>query len=48
MGTFGMKTTIVGCYNLSISDPLMDSLIKNDSIDLLYVAMQRAADESIW
>ena len=26
----------------------MDSLIKNDSIDLLYVAMQRAADESIW
>lgn len=26
----------------------MDSLIKNDSIDLLYVTMQRAADESIW
>lgn len=26
----------------------MDSLIKNDSIDLRYVVMQRAADESIW
>lgn len=25
----------------------MDSLIKNDSIDLLYMVMQRAADESI-
>ena len=34
-------------YNLSISDLLMDSLIKNDSIDLLYMVMPRAVDESI-
>lgn len=44
---FGVKAPKVGCYNLSISDLLMDSLIKNDSIDLLYMVMQGSADESI-
>lgn len=42
-----MKARGVGRCNLSISDLLMDSLIKNDSIDLLYMVMPREADESI-
>lgn len=33
-GHAGVKARGVGCFNLSISDPLMDCLIKNDSIDL--------------
>lgn len=44
---FGVKAQRVGCLNLSISDLLMDSLIKNDSINLLYMVMKRAANESI-
>lgn len=32
VGMFGVKAQRVRCYNLSISDLLMDSLIKNDSI----------------
>lgn len=39
-----MKASGVRRCNLSISDLLMDSLIKNDSIDLL---IPGAADESI-
>lgn len=46
MGMFGVKAWGVGRYNFS-SDLLMDSLIKNDSIDLILMVIQRAADESI-
>lgn len=44
---FGVKARGVGCYNSSISDRLMDSLIKNDSIDLIHMVMRRAAEKSI-
>lgn len=48
MGMFGVKARRVGCCNLAISDLLMDSLIKNDSIDLLFfLTMQRMPDESM-
>lgn len=47
MGMFGVKAWGVGCYNFSTSDLLMDSLIKNDSIDFIRMVIQRAADESI-
>lgn len=39
------KAQGVACYNLSITDVLMNSLIKRDSIDRLYMVMQRAPDE---
>lgn len=47
MDRWGVKAPGVGCYNLSISDRLMDSLIRNDSIDLLDLGMPGAAEESI-
>ena len=42
-----MKARGVRCYHLFISNLLIDSPIKEDSIDLLYMVMSRAADESI-
>lgn len=47
MGRFGVNAWGVKCYNLSISDMMMDCLINNDSIDRLYLVMPRAADESV-
>lgn len=46
-GYAGVKARGLGCFNLSISDPLMDRLIRNDSIDCLYVVMPGDPDESI-
>lgn len=47
MDIFSVKAWGVRCYNLSISDLLMDGLIKNDSLDLLYMVIPRASDESV-